>query len=94
MKPGDIKQAINEAAPDKLKPLLVSEVFFSCIWLNVSMLFIFILLLMSAFHFFINKSAFHFGMSFNHTQVLQKFILFGESSENAWTSNDVTLSIN
>ncbi|KAF8687266.1 hypothetical protein HU200_042941 [Digitaria exilis] len=26
MKPGDIKQAINEAAPDKLKPLLVSEV--------------------------------------------------------------------
>lgn len=29
MKSGDIKGAINEAAPDKLKPLHVSEVYFS-----------------------------------------------------------------
>lgn len=29
MKSGDIKGAINEAAPDNLKPLHVSEVYFS-----------------------------------------------------------------
>jgi hypothetical protein len=29
VKSGDIKGAINEAAPDKLKPLHVSEVYFS-----------------------------------------------------------------
>jgi len=30
VKSGDLKGAINEAAPDKLKPLHVSEVYFSC----------------------------------------------------------------
>lgn len=50
MTSGDIKSAINEAAPDKLKPLHVSEVFLSPFSPNLSLHLILMLLVMSAFH--------------------------------------------
>ena len=80
MKSGDLKGAINEAAPDKLKPLHVSEVYFHLLP-NIPMHLILMLLVM------------HSIVSFNHTTVLEQFIFVGESSENARTStvNDAML---
>jgi hypothetical protein len=73
VKSGDIKGAINEAAPDKLKPLHVAEVYFH-FCPNTSMHLISLLLVM------------HSIVSFNHTTVLEQFIFVGESSEDARTS--------